>query len=263
MSPSSRFATFWIAIFIVCSCSAFPQHIDSGVIPGRTGIPEAGKKENNTVSVATLQAPQTAIRAYEKAKDAFSKDQLDIAERELKKATTAYPQFGLAWILLGRIHDTQARLEQAQADYWRALSADSRLARPYRRLAEIAFENKKWPDVVRLTNELIKIRSSDVPVAYLYNSAANFNMGNLDAAELSGRRFLSLDAKHGRPQAYLLLGDILQQKGEYQEAAQQMKMFLVLAPNDRFADAIRKEANRLKELHDEISGTRTSNLESH
>jgi hypothetical protein len=68
-----------------------------------------------------------------------------------------------------------------------ALSADSRMILPVRRLVEIAFENKKWNEVVQLTNALIRVHSSDVSVAYLYNAAANFNLGDLTAAELSAR----------------------------------------------------------------------------
>jgi len=110
--------------------------------------------------------------------------------------------------------------------------------------------------VIQFTDALIRIPSSDVPVAYLYNAAANFNMGNLDAAELSGPRFELLDTKHLWPQAYLLLGNILQQKSEYQEAAQQMKMFVAIVPHDPFAEVIRKEADRLQQLPDAVHDSR-------
>jgi tetratricopeptide (TPR) repeat protein len=208
----------------------------------------------------TLQAPKNARRSYENAQQAFAKTELDKAERELKKATNVYPRFALAWTLLGRVHDKEARLDEAKEDYLRALSADSRLIRPYRRLAEIAFESKNWQEVVQLTNQLITIHPSDAPVAYLYNAAANFNMGNLDAAELNGRRFEWLDSKHMWPQAYLLLGDILKHKGKYREAAQQMKMFLAIVPQDPFAEAIAKEADRLQGLGDRTDGR---NSETH
>lgn len=135
---------FTIAVFLICLGSAFAQHIDSGSIPGRTGIPEAGvpidvlvdgrlslasddisgpspvtspsvqitgNKETSTVSVTTLQAPQDTIRCYERAKEAFTRTHLDIAERELRKATTVYPQFAVAWTLLGRVHKKQARFD--------------------------------------------------------------------------------------------------------------------------------------------------------
>ena len=128
------------------------------------------------------------------------------------------------------------------------------MAEPYRQLAEIAFASKDWEQVVELTDTLIKSHSGDVPIAYLYNAAANFNMGNIDAAEVIARRFESLDVKHLWPQAYLLMGDILQQKGDYLEAAQQMRIFLSMVPNDPFARAIAKEADRLQRLSDGTNG---------
>src|SRR5215472_7100153 len=139
MLTSSRLTPVTIAL-IICSRGIFGQHIDSGVIPGGTRVPEAGvpidvlmnggvplttgeiprpnplnvpslhaaaNGDAATVSVTTLQAPQNAMRSYERAKEVFSKTQLDIAERELKKATTVYPQFAVAWTLLGRVHDNQ------------------------------------------------------------------------------------------------------------------------------------------------------------
>ena len=281
MLTSLRSALCASFTLIICSSSSFAQQIDSGVILGRTitsqagtsvdvrvpsidntgfgrlGPPSVRTPENadaRTVSVMTLQAPKNARRSYENAQQAFAKTELDKAERELKKATNVYPRFALAWTLLGRVHDKEARLDEAKEDYLRALSADSRLIRPYRRLAEIAFESKNWQEVVQLTNQLITIHPSDAPVAYLYNAAANFNMGNFDAAELNGRRFESLDAKHMRPQAYLLLGDILQHKGKYREAAQQMKMFLAIVPQDPFAEPIAKEVDRLLSLGDVTDG---------
>ena len=71
------------------------------------------------------------------AQQAFSKLQLGVAERELRKATTVYPEFADAWTLLGRVHEKLSEPEQAKKDYQQALSADSRLAEPYRELAEI------------------------------------------------------------------------------------------------------------------------------
>ena len=53
---------------------------------------------------------------------------------------------------------------------------------------------------------------------------------------------------HLWPQGYLLRGDILQEKGDYPEAAQQMKTFLAIVPDDAFAEAIRNEAERLQKL---------------
>ena len=128
--------------FTISSLSSYAQQIGSGVIP--TGIPDTGaqldvivegrvsidnsglgvnkapsfptqRNENaNTVSVTTLQAPQSAIRAYEDAEEAFSKLQLAVAERELTKATTAYPEFADAWTLLGRVHEKLAEPDQAK-----------------------------------------------------------------------------------------------------------------------------------------------------
>ena len=58
------------------------------------------------------------------------------------KATTVYPQFADAWTLLDRVHEKLSEPDQAKKDYQQALSADARLAEPYRQLAEMAFASK-------------------------------------------------------------------------------------------------------------------------
>ena len=283
MSTSRCFPVLAIPIAVICSLGMFAQQIDPNLVPGARGanvslsgipldvvidrgvsvvsgdlptahqlhLPSPGKTRNadfKTVSITTLRAPEKASRSYEKAREAFAKAKLETAEQELRKAVALYPQFGVAWTLLARVHEKQARMEEARDDYLRARSADTRLVRPCRRLAEIAFENKNWKDVVQLTSELIRIDSSRVPVAYLYNAAANFNSGNLAAAEQSARRLESLDARHLWPKAYLLLADILKREGIYGEAAQQLNTFLKIVPDDPSAGAVRQEAERLGQL---------------
>jgi len=147
-----RSALSVVTALIICSCTSFAQQVSLGVIPA--GIPDTGKqldvivegrvKIDNTgssgvnlratdnanagiVSLTTLQAPQDALRHYDNAQEAFAKTKLNVAELELKRATDIYPRFAIAWTLLGSVHEKQARLDQAKADYLQAMSADSRL----------------------------------------------------------------------------------------------------------------------------------------
>jgi tetratricopeptide (TPR) repeat protein len=106
----------------------------------------------------------------------------------------------------------------------------------------------KWADAARLTDQLIQLNSFAYPMAYFFNAAANYNLGNLDAAELSARKFQQADAAHTRPDIATLLANILTAKHQYAEAAQLYRNFLALKPDAPNATALKNEAQRLEGL---------------
>src|SRR5262249_40767131 len=113
-------------------------------------------------------------------------------------------------------------------------------------LTIIAVDRKNWTEVQRLTDQLIRLNEFAYPVAYYFNSAANFNLGRLDAAERSALKFQSMDADHRTPQVARLLAMILEAKQDYAGAAQQLRNYLSLVPDSPQAAAIRADAQRLE-----------------
>jgi hypothetical protein len=202
----------------------------------------------STISLTTMQAPKDARHAFEKAQKDLAQKKIADAEKELDKAVQLFPHFAAAWSLLGEIHERQNQLEQAQKDYTEAISADSVFVSPYFGLASIAVHQKKWQDTVKFTEQMEKLNPFAFPLAYLYSAAANFYLGNLDAAEQKARKFESLDTDHRRPDVALLLSNILEGKHDYAGAAQMMRSYLERIPNAPNATALQAEANRLQNL---------------
>jgi len=66
------------------------------IVLTRTGAPEAP-----TVSVNTMIVPKEAREAFEKGRKAGAEKKFDEAVTELNKAVTVYPQYAVAWSLLG------------------------------------------------------------------------------------------------------------------------------------------------------------------
>jgi tetratricopeptide (TPR) repeat protein len=212
---------------------------------------------------------QKARRAYEHAEKALAQGNLEDAKRELEKAVAIYPKSAVAWCLMGTLHEEKLQLETASADYSQALLADSRMLAAYLGLARIAFRNKRWQEVVELTDQLVRVNAAAFPVAYLYNAAANLNLGDLTGAESGARKFLSLDTEHERPQAYLLLADILVAERDYAGAAEEEKRFLTIVPspsdvpNGCNANSIREEIKILERLSiEQAKSTVSSHLTS-
>jgi tetratricopeptide (TPR) repeat protein len=268
--------TAWL---VASPCSLFGRDApllgseSSQIDPGAC-IPAAATRENvqgvgATVSVASMLIPQKASREYEHAEKALAQGKLEDAERALEKAVTIYPKSAVAWCLMGTLHEEKLQLETASADYSHALLADSRMLAAYLGLARIAFRNKRWQEVVGLTDQLVKVNPAAFPVAHLYNAAANFNLGNLTSAESSARKFQFFDTEHKRRQAYLLLADILAAERDYAGAAHEEKIFLTVAPNPCEvpngcdANSIKEEIKILEGLSiEKVKSTTSSHLTS-
>jgi Tfp pilus assembly protein PilF len=228
-----------------------PMRVYAGATQVEVGtitLTKTGTVEGPTVSVNTMTVPKEAREAFEKGRKAGSEKQFEEAVAELNKAVTVYPQYAAAWSLLAEIHRLQNQFEPAKAEYAKALAADPKFVSPYFGLAAIAVIENKWTDAARLTDQLIQLNSLAYPMAYFFNAAANLNLGKLDAAELSARKFQQMDKAHTLPDIALLLANILTGKHQYAEAAQLYRGYLAVKPDAPNAEALKKEAQRLDSL---------------
>jgi len=82
----------------------------------------------------------------------------------------------------------------------------------------------------------------------MYNGAANFYLGHLDAAEESARRFKQLDTSHQHADSTLLLSNILAAKRDYEGAAQQLEEYLNLVPNAANAGEVKSQLEQLRKV---------------
>lgn len=205
-----------------------------------------GNVEGATISLTSMTAPNAARQAYERARKAEAGKKYQDAEKHLKKAVELYPQYAAAWYMLGELHRLQKLPDQAIAEFNQSMKADPQYVSPYFGLSIIAIEQKRWEDVERLTSQLTHLNGMAYPVAYFYNGAANFNLGKMDAAEQSARKFQSIDTDHKVPDVCLLLANILQARRDYAGAARQLRDYLTLVPQSPRAAEIQAEAQRLE-----------------
>jgi tetratricopeptide (TPR) repeat protein len=215
---------------------------------GTIFLKRLGESQGATVSLTTMQAPKDARHAFEKGQKASMQKKFADAETELKKAVEIYPHFAAAWSLLGAVYEQQNQFDDARNAYTQAVSSDSKFVNPYFGMAMLAIRERKWQDAVQYTEQVAKLNAFAFPQAYFFNAAANFNMGNMEAAEKSARKFLALDSEHRRPECALLLGEILSAKHDYAGAAAQKRSYLTMSPNAPNAEAVRTDVKRLEDL---------------
>ncbi len=161
---------------------------DSTYEIGTIFLKRMGDAKGTTVSVTSMNAPRDAKQAFEKAEKANEQKKFADAEKELSKAVKVYPQFAAAWSLMGDLHQQQGQFQLAREEYEKALAADPQYVNPIFGLAMVAVAEKKWPEAAKITSDLIQLNGYAFPAAYFYNAAANYNTGNMDAAETSARR---------------------------------------------------------------------------
>jgi len=196
--------------------------------------------EGFTSSITTASAPKDARNAYEKGIDSAVRQKWDDAERDFLKAIQTYPRFALAWYDLGRVYYQEKRIDDAARAQNEAIRIDPKFISPYAQLTVLSAVQSKWDDVVLHSSRVIKLNPDATSDIYFYSAVANYNLKKIDIAEDHARHAGMLDPQHKNPRINHLLGVILAQTREYKEAAENLKLYLKLAPDAPEAEAIRR-----------------------
>jgi tetratricopeptide (TPR) repeat protein len=201
-----------------------------------------------TISLTTMAAPQDARNAYEKGQKDITRGKFSEAEKNLAKAVEIYPDFATAWSMLGEVRRQQGNFPSAREAYLHAISIDPQFVSPHFGMAIIAIHEKNWLEASKYSSETTRLNPTLYPLAFLYNSAANYSLGNLDVAEESVRKFEKLDTNHHNSDSALLLSNILLAKHDYTGAGKALQEYLKNAPNAPNAAEIRKQLKDLDEM---------------
>ena len=207
-----------------------------------------GKVEGTTVSAASLAAPKDAKKAFEKGQELAQKNKLDDAAKSFEKAIQVYPKYASAWFELGQVQRHQNQLDAARKSYDAAVSADPKYVQPYLELSALAARDQNWQALADTSERVLKLDAYDYPQEFFYNSVANYNLHNLDAAEKSAREAEKLDTKNTIPKIHHLLGTILADRQDFSGAADEMRAYLKLVPGATDADAVRSQIAQLDKL---------------
>jgi len=195
--------------------------------------------EGYTYSITTALAPKDAQKAYTKGLDDIKKTKWTDAEKDLSKAVELYPKYAIAWFDLGRVYQQESKSDDAARAYLEATKIDPKYLSPYANLATMAAAQQKWNDVDQYTTQMLKLNPYVAPDFYFYSAVANYNLHKLDLAEQRAREAAKLDTQHKIPRINHLLGIVLAQKGDYQPAAENIRLYLQYSPNATDANEVK------------------------
>jgi tetratricopeptide (TPR) repeat protein len=215
---------------------------------GRIVLHRHGQVEGLTVSATSALAPEKARKAFDKARDQEKKEKWDEAQQSLQTAVEIYPRYAVAWYELGRVQAQKNDLASARHSFDQALEVDPKYVNPYQGLAELATREGRWQDLVAVTGKWLALNPVNFPDAWFLNSVGNYNVHDLEVAEKAARQGLKVDEEHRIPKLEHLLGMILIQKRDYQEAAEHMKQYLHLVTKPADVEEARKQLAEIARL---------------
>ena len=183
------------------------------------------KYEGLTTSATSALAPRDARKAYDKGLEMMKKSKLDEAQENFLKATELYPRYAAAWCDLGYAYEKRERIPEARDAYNKSIAADSKFVNPYEGLYLLAFKEKNWEDVAKITNQVMHLNPYDFPGSLYFNAVANSQLGRLDIAEKSAREAVQLSSTQN-PKVHYILGVILAKKHDYKASAESLRTYL-------------------------------------
>jgi len=220
---------------------------------GRVTLHRLAHVEGLTISVTSALAPGPAKKAFEKGREQERKSQCDKAQESLTKAVQLYPQYAVAWFELGRVQAQMNNAAGARQSFSQALASDPKYVSPYQALAQLGVSEKRWADVVEITDKLLRLNPVNFPEAWLLNSVGNYMGQNFEAAENSARQGIKVDDAHRASKLEYLLGMLLLRKRDYLGASQHMQQYLSLATQPAEMDEARKQLAEIGRLSSSAS----------
>ncbi|HWE52861.1 MAG TPA: tetratricopeptide repeat protein [Bryobacteraceae bacterium] len=210
-------------------------------------VENAGRQ---SVSATALKAPGDARKAYEKGLEALGKGKSADAAKDFEKAVGIYPQYADAWLALGKLRLQMKEDDSAGQAFAKAIEADNKLAEAHAFLGMLDVGKQKWADGVKELDAAVQLDPAHFPDAWFNDAVADYNLKNYDGAEKSAREALKLDPQHRNPQADYLLGLVLAAKKDYSGAAEQLRVYLRVAPDGPDAARARTQIVELEKMRD-------------
>ena len=201
--------------------------------------------DGGTVSLKTLAAPEDTRKAFEKAGRELQKEKPNSskAAKELEKAVEIYPEFALAWQMLGEVRLAQNDQPAAAEAFEQARAADPGYVAPYLSQAMMAMEEEQWMKAAQLSGQALEL-SPQLIKAHYFNALANISLGRINIAEESALLVLDSNQVQTYPLIYYVLGFVEAKRENFPSAAARYRTFLEVRPNASLASKLREQLDQ-------------------
>lgn len=201
-----------------------------------------GEIKGTTVSLNSLNAPKKAVKLLEKANKELEKEKVDYkkVEKNLLKATEAFPAYAEAWQLLGEVRLLQGNESEARAALQEAMETDPDFVPPYLVMGELEIHANRWEKAAEFMKKAIDLNPYLAHAHYFF-ALANYYLKEDQKAENSLLRVQQSPDAGLFPASHYLLGGIYEDRGDYQAAALEFRRFLGTDPPEELATEVRSK----------------------
>jgi tetratricopeptide (TPR) repeat protein len=112
---------------------------------------------------------------------------------------------------------------------------------PYEQLAALAAQGEDWQGVLDNTSHFLDLDPSGNMRVWYYTALADFQLTQLNAAEIAGRKMLAMDPLHNIRNGEQLFAAILARKADYAGALAHLRNCLTYTPEGPDADLLKQQ----------------------
>ena len=159
--------------------------------------------------------------------DLLASGRLDEAARNVERLTKGHPQFGEAWLLLGRLQILRRQFPEAESSLRRHLELEPRSTQGLFQLGTALFNQNRFAEAADTFAKATEIKPDFGP-AHFNRAYALVRSGKRAEAVPSFREALRHNPEH--VEIYVLLGDLHRQLGQRDEALKVVREGRALAP---------------------------------
>ena len=208
-----------------------------------TSDPNAPRDQNGIVSVAQYRIPRRARDAYEKAEAAIAHHRPEEVSKYVQKAIEIYPAYAPALTLRGAVSLDNNDVSAAIDDFDKAIHSDSTYAMAHAAMAAALNRLGKFDDALRAAERASSLSPNAFQpyfeMARAYAGKADYPRAMQQLAR--GQGYLRQEFAP----IHLLRANILLGLANYDEAANELKSFLRIAPNDPNSSVAREALGRI------------------
>ena len=199
---------------------------------------------NSGVTAANdLKVPSEARKSFAKGMEAFQHHDYQKAVDLLQKATTAYPQYDVAYNNLGVAYMQLKQLDQARQAFQRAVALNDKNADADRNYGRLLIASKEYPQAVEVLEKSLMVDPQN-PSALMLVSIAQFQIHDFDGALQSALKVHQVPHQ-GYALAHYVAGRAYEVKHEYPQAAAEYEAYLKEDPKGSQAQQVRSALTRM------------------
>jgi Tetratricopeptide repeat len=222
----------------------------SGFIDSATTLPplvlSLGGADPRTISEKDDDVPAAARPAWKGLLKALKVSDLPTVTTQAKLVTAAAPNFARGWHTLGVAYEVQGMFAEAKEAYEHSVAVDPKAVLSWVTLSRIDVLGKYWDDALKASENVHRLDTKKIySEVYLHQAVAQYELGQLDAAEASVKQLLKEAPTERKSRGEFVLGVILAAKHDDAGAKEHIAKYLTLNPTPADLDQIKAYAELL------------------